>query len=99
MRYISSLVFVHGLTGNRRTTWTKNNVLWPAKLLPKIFQERGTEAQIYTFGYDADITSALGEASQSRLREHGQALAHDVAMERRITGAVRARKCHVFPCG
>ncbi|KIX09962.1 uncharacterized protein Z518_01043 [Rhinocladiella mackenziei CBS 650.93] len=77
----------YSTAGDRRTTWTKEDILWPAKLLPQLLRERSTEARRYTFDYDADITSALGEASQSRLREHGQTLADDVAMERRITGA------------
>lgn len=87
-----SLVFVHGLTGNRRTTWTKDDVLWPEKLLPEILKDRRTDAQIYTFGYDADIASAFGATSQSRLREHGQTLVHDIALKRRRTGAVRTIK-------
>ncbi|KAI1167164.1 Alpha/Beta hydrolase protein [Nemania serpens] len=46
------VVFVHGLFGNRRTTWTEHGVLWPLKLLPGDLPK----ARILTFGYDADVT-------------------------------------------
>ncbi|KAK2667209.1 protein of unknown function DUF676, lipase-like [Fusarium oxysporum f. sp. vasinfectum] len=46
------IVFVHGLFGNRVSTWSKNGVLWPKQLL----SEDLPKARIFTFGYDADVT-------------------------------------------
>ncbi|KAF5583303.1 uncharacterized protein FSUBG_13161 [Fusarium subglutinans] len=46
------IVFVHGLFGNRISTWSKNGVLWPKQLLSQDL----SKARIFTFGYDADVT-------------------------------------------
>ena len=47
------ICFIHGLTGDRRKTWTANgqDLPWPKMLLPKDFGK----ARIFTYGYDADI--------------------------------------------
>ncbi|KAF2793172.1 hypothetical protein K505DRAFT_375515 [Melanomma pulvis-pyrius CBS 109.77] len=51
---IADLVFVHGLGGGSRATWTKGgdpNLFWPQEWLPN---EPGFEnIRIHTFGYDA----------------------------------------------
>jgi hypothetical protein len=80
-------VFVHGLTGNRRSTWTSEdtNVCWPETLLPDALSKYDLQVRIFTFGYDADISGMLSEKSQNRLRNHGVALAQDLAMERKKT--------------
>ena len=53
---IADLVFVHGLGGGSRSTWTKNNdssLYWPQEWLPKdsAFQD----VRVHTFGYDANF--------------------------------------------
>jgi len=80
-----SIVFVHGLTGNRETTWThKNGVFWPEHLLPHDLRD----ARIATWGYDADVVHARSTASSNTLRDHGKALAGDIAIWRFNTDTV-----------
>jgi hypothetical protein len=76
---ICSIIFVHGLTGNRETTWTYNKTLfWPRDLLAKELHN----ARILTFGYDADVIGLLNIAGSNTIRDHGKSLAQDLAMLR-----------------
>ncbi|PVH71701.1 hypothetical protein DL98DRAFT_520934 [Cadophora sp. DSE1049] len=69
------IVFVHGLTGNRDTTWTHpNGTFWPSLLA-----QAHPTAKIMTFGYDADVVRLWGMAGSNKLRDHGKALAYAVA--------------------
>lgn len=59
---IADLVFVHGLGGGSRSTWTKSanpELYWPQTWLPEDESFRG--ARIHSFGYDSnwDKESAL----------------------------------------
>lgn len=76
----ASIVFVHGLTGNRETTWThkESKTFWPQTLLARDLPN----ARILTFGYDADIVGALKPAGSNTLRDHGKSLANDIALRR-----------------
>jgi hypothetical protein len=77
--FICSFVFVHGLTGNRTTTWTsQSGVCWPRDLLSKEFPM----ARIMTFGYDADVVRLWNIAGSNTLRDHGNSLAHALANHR-----------------
>lgn len=70
---------MHGLTGNRDTTWThKNGVFWPRQL-----GEDLKTARIMTFGYDADVVKLWGMAGSNNLRNHGKNLAFAVSDRRR----------------
>ncbi|KFY39182.1 hypothetical protein V495_06100 [Pseudogymnoascus sp. VKM F-4514 (FW-929)] len=73
------IVFVHGLTGNRETTWTHRatRVFWPELLAQDI-----NTARIMTFGYDADVVKIFGMAGRNNLRNHGTSLASDVSDRR-----------------
>lgn len=74
-----SIIFVHGLTGNRDKTWTHpNGVFWPQELAKDI-----PTARIMTFGYDADVVKLWGMAGSNTLRNHGKNLASDVSDKRR----------------
>lgn len=77
--FSKSIVFVHGLTGNRESTWThKNGVFWPELLANDI-----QGARIMTFGYDADVIKIWGIAGSNNLRNHGKSLAFAVSDRRR----------------
>src|SRR5262245_16221525 len=71
---IGSVVFVHGLTGNRDKTWTHSNgTFWPEVLAADLPQ-----ARIMTFGYDADVVRFWSIASSNRLDDHGKSLANAI---------------------
>ena len=76
----SSVVFVHGLTGNGETTWTHSN----GKFLPDLIIKRYPSMRLMTFGYDANITEIWGVAGKNTLRDNGKSLAQ--AVSARITG-------------
>jgi len=81
---LQSIVFVHGLTGNRRNTWTHNDGgFWPQELLPKDLPT----ARIMTFGYDVDVVGIVNTAGSGTLRDHGKSLANDLAMRRARTNS------------
>lgn len=61
------IVFIHGLGGASRKTWSKNQdpeLFWPLKFLPS--EPNVCHARILTFGYNANI-SAAGNLSTSVL--------------------------------
>lgn len=73
------ICFVHGLTGNRETTWTahEQTIPWPETLLPP----RLNSARILTFGYDAYVVRK-SVASSNRLIDHATNLLNDLTTER-----------------
>ncbi|KAI4647199.1 uncharacterized protein J4E79_010350 [Alternaria viburni] len=76
------IVFVHGLTGNRATTWTyKKSVFWPKDLLASDLHN----VRIFTFGYDADVVKLLTIAGGNTVRDHGKSLAQDLSLRRAET--------------
>ena len=77
----SSIIFVHGLCGHRRETWTKNDVCWPKELLSK--EEALSHIRVLTFGYDAQIVNPMGHASMNSLFEHSINLLGELSRERR----------------
>src|SRR5438552_5885820 len=84
---LSSIVFIHGLSGNRETTWTHkvSKICWPEHLLP----ESLPKARIMTFGYDADVSNLLGSVSQNRVGNHAGNLVSALANKRDMTETVR----------
>ncbi|KAE8549955.1 hypothetical protein EYB25_008480 [Talaromyces marneffei] len=82
------ICFVHGLTGNRESTWTAEGKPepWPKALLPS---EIGN-ARIITFGYDAYVVRASA-ASKNHLRDHADNLVNALTVDRaRINASTRA---------
>jgi len=71
------IIFVHGLTGNSYDTWleAESRIYWPVHLLSKDV----LDAQILTFGYNADITKLLGPVSQNNLHDHAAVLLTELA--------------------
>ncbi|KPM42214.1 hypothetical protein AK830_g4366 [Neonectria ditissima] len=77
------VIFVHGLSGNRDSTWTGcgRQTPWPTTLLPSKIKR----ARILTYGYDAySIRSPM--ASKNRLTDHAANLLTDIAAERQQSG-------------
>src|SRR5579871_5277770 len=68
------ICFVHGLTGDRDSTWTADgqSTPWPKTLLPPKLRK----ARILTYGYDAYIVRK-SVASSNRLIDHAMNLLND----------------------
>lgn len=88
---VVDIILVHGLTGNSHGTWFDSNsgVHWPSTLLPQDI----SDARIFCFGYDADVSSFWGHASRNRLTEHAKALMGDIVREREDTNTVTGEVC------
>ncbi|RYO87921.1 hypothetical protein DL764_008800 [Monosporascus ibericus] len=73
------IYFVHGLTGDRNSTWTAHgqSTPWPKTLLPS----RLRNARILTYGYDAHIVRK-SVAGSNRLIEHATNFLHDLTTDR-----------------
>ncbi|KAF5615634.1 kinesin light [Fusarium sp. NRRL 25303] len=78
------ICFVHGLTGNRTSTWTARGqpAPWPKTLLPSELPK----ACILTYGYDAYVVSK-SVASSNRLIDHAMNLVTDLTNDRRRRNA------------
>ena len=53
------IIFIHGLGGASRRTWSKNEdpeLFWPLKFLP--LEPESCLARVLTFGYNANIRAA-----------------------------------------
>ncbi|KXH63433.1 hypothetical protein CSAL01_04547 [Colletotrichum salicis] len=76
--------FVHGLTGNRDSTWTASGQAkpWPETLLPP----KLSRARILTYGYDAYIVQK-SVASTNGLIDHATNLLNDLATDRACSDA------------
>lgn len=76
--------FVHGLTGNRDSTWTvsKQSTPWPAMLLPP----KLPRARLLAWGYDAYVVQA-SVVSENRLTDHATNLLIDITNDRASCGA------------
>ncbi|KAK5215447.1 hypothetical protein LTR72_011508 [Exophiala xenobiotica] len=73
------ICFVHGLTGDRDTTWTVKGQSepWPQRLLaPQV-----PSASILTWGYDAYVVRT-SVASSNRLIDHASNLLNDLTTDR-----------------
>lgn len=85
-----SIVFLHGLRGDREKAWTKNGAVWPKDLLPDDIPA----SRIFLFGYDTNITSA-GRSGASKTEIHGDAedVCAKLAAERLRTQTVSDFEC------
>lgn len=73
------ICFVHGLTGDRDSTWTADgkSTPWPKTLLPLKLKR----ARILTYGYDAYVVKP-SVASSNRLIDHATNLLNDLTTDR-----------------
>lgn len=78
------ICFVHGLMGDRESTWTApgQSAPWPSTLLPP--RLRG--ARILTYGYDAYVVQR-SVASMNRLIDHATNLLNHLTTDRALCGA------------
>lgn len=78
------ICFVHGLTGNRDSTWTAHgqSTPWPKTLLPPNL----SKARILTYGYDAYIVRK-SVTSSNRLIDHATNLLNDLTTDRACCNA------------
>lgn len=72
------ICFVHGLTGDRTTTWTAQGQsdLWPKTLLPS----KLSTARILSYGYDAYVVRG-SVAGSNRLIDHATNLLTDLTTD------------------
>jgi hypothetical protein len=72
--------FVHGLTGNRESTWTFDGQAqpWPKILLPNDL----SKARLLSWGYDAYFIRTT-TAGTNRLVDHAVNMLHDLTTDRR----------------
>ena len=64
----ADVIFVHGLGGSSRMTWSKNHDLdyfWPKNFLPN--EPELNESRILSFGYDANFRPGKGKNKMSIL--------------------------------
>jgi hypothetical protein len=85
--HLTSILFVHGLTGDREKTWTAKNTSepWPRTLLPS----KVPNARVLTFGYDAYVADWRGLVSQVRIGNHAMNLLTTLASYREDDDTVR----------
>lgn len=64
----ADIVFIHGLGGTSRSTWSKNrdpDLFWPLMFLP--LEQDICNMRIFTYGYNAEVMKAGGRSSTSIL--------------------------------
>ncbi|KAF8854383.1 hypothetical protein BDZ45DRAFT_41904 [Acephala macrosclerotiorum] len=77
------IVFVHGLRGSRKETWTKNGVFWPEDLLEKDLEK----CRMISFGYDSGIVhSDTAVITQGSLESDARDLCSLLTSERSKDG-------------
>ena len=97
-----SIIFIHGLTGGRESTWTTKGAAtcWPELFFPHDLPE----ARIITYGYNADVVNFWSMASQNAVGDHSQKFLTSLANLRDNTNTVcllatiwaaRLRFCHL----
>lgn len=81
-----SIVFVHGLTGDREETWKAKGAThpWPQSLLPS----KLPYARILSFGYDANVADWQAVVSNNRIGNHAKNLLSALATHRENSDTV-----------
>ena len=96
LTYLASIVFIHGLTGNRDNTWTARDSTepWPKTLLPSVL----AASRILTFGYDAYVADWRGMVSQNRIANHAWNLLTSLSSYRENDGTVGTQLLGYHKC-
>lgn len=89
---IVDICFLHGLGGNRESTWTaaEQSTPWPGTLLP---QQLG-KVRVLTYGYNAYAVRRSGPVSLNRLIDHAGNLLTDLSSNRNEANAA-TRPAHL----
>lgn len=72
---VADIVFVHGLGGSSRGTWSKNGearLFWPLEWLP--LEPVISDSRILTFGYDADFKISFRASTISTISDFAKEL-------------------------
>lgn len=86
------IILLHGLNGHPAKTWTaKNGIYWPTDLLPKTLQEDGVQANIYVYGFNADVAGNNKDKNPSSnyIHQHAQNLVNFLTTFRKKRRASR----------
>ncbi|KAG8526389.1 uncharacterized protein KY384_000383 [Bacidia gigantensis] len=75
---VVDICFIHGLSGGRVSTWSKDGVFWPAQLLSKDIND----ARILSWGYNADVSSFWNPESSNKIEDHARLLATELRSQR-----------------
>lgn len=91
----ADIIFIHGLTGGRDSTWTAKGAAepWPKVFLKDENNEDDDDsekqssyaletARIMSWGYDANVVKLAGPAGQNRIADHARNLLGSLEDER-----------------
>lgn len=88
-------MFLHGLRGDIKETWTKEGVLWPQDLLAKDIPN----SRIFLFGYDSSITQwNQNELQKKEIHSDADDLTARLATERSESKTVSTAGLVIFSC-
>jgi hypothetical protein len=72
---IADLIFVHGLNGGSRSSWSKNDdssLFWPKEWLPT--DPKFEDVRIHSFGYNSKLGGLLGNDSILNINDFANSL-------------------------
>ena len=82
-----SMIFVHGLNGTSRGTWTKSDTFWPVDM----FARENPHCRIFTFGYNANLFFDTADGS---ITTYAESLLADLVVFRKVSTLSGYETCH-----